>query len=126
MYEYKIKEIIKVIDGDTIDVLFDLGFNILFKERVRLANIDAPEVNSKNEQERLLGNQAKEYLSTWLMNQNILRIKTTKDDKYGRILGEIYGNDDVCVNKLLVEHGYAWIYEKDGKNLNILLERRNP
>lgn len=126
MYEYKIKEIIKVIDGDTVDVLFDLGFNIMFKERIRLANIDAPEVNSKNEQERLIGNQAKEYLSTWLMNQNILRIKTTKDDKYGRILGEIYGNDGACVNKLLVEHGYAWVYEKDEKNLNILLERRNP
>lgn len=125
MYEYKIKEIIKVVDGDTIDILIDLGFNVIYKERIRLANIDTPEVNSRNDQEKLLGNDAKEYLSVWLKNQNILKIKTTKDDKYGRILGEIYGDNNICVNELLVEHGYAWVYSiNTNKDLNILLEKR--
>lgn len=125
MYEYKIKEIIKVVDGDTVDILIDLGFNVIYKERIRLANIDTPEVNSRNDQEKLLGNEAKEYLSIWLKNQNILKIKTTKDDKYGRILGEIYGDNDTCINKLLVEKGYAWVYSiNTNKDLNILLEKR--
>jgi len=125
MYEYNIKEIIKVVDGDTVDILIDLGFNVIYKERIRLANIDTPEVNSRNDQEKLLGNEAKEYLSVWLKNQNILKIKTTKDDKYGRILGEIYGDNDTCINQLLVEKGYAWVYcINTNKDLNILLEKR--
>jgi len=126
MYEYIIKDVLKVIDGDTVDLLFDLGFNVFHKERIRLAGIDTPESNSKDMQEKLLASDAKDFLALWLINQNILKIKTTKDDKYGRILGEIYGDNNICINKLLIENGYAWEYNGDAKikDFKVLLEKR--
>jgi micrococcal nuclease len=126
MYEYKITELVKIVDGDTIDVIIDIGFNILRRERIRLSRIDTPESNSKDEREKLLAFEAKEYLSIWLINQNTLKIKTTKDDKYGRYLGEIYGDDNVCINDVLIENGYAWKYDggTKTKDLNLLLEKR--
>lgn len=126
MYEYIIKDVIKVVDGDTIDILFDLGFNVFHKERIRLSGIDTPESNSKNDQEKMLANDAKTFLAIWLVGQNQLKIKTSKDDKYGRILGEIYGNNNICINKLLIEKGYAWEYNGDAKNkdFSVLLEKR--
>lgn len=126
MYEYTIKDVIKVVDGDTVDILFDLGFNVFHKERVRLAGVDTPESNSKDEHEKILAHEAKEFVAIWLTSQNNLKIKTTKDDKYGRILGEIYGNDNICINNLLIERGYAWEYNGDAKNkdFSVLLEKR--
>lgn len=126
MYEYKITEVVKIIDGDTIDVLIDVGFNILRRERIRLNRIDTPESNSKDGKEKLLAMEAKEYLAIWLVNQNSLKIKTSKDDKYGRILGEIFGDDGICINTLLVEKGYAWEYSGETKNkdFKILEEKR--
>jgi len=126
MYEYKITEIVKIVDGDTVDLIIDLGFNILCKERIRLNRVDTPESNSKDEKEKLLALEAKEFLSLWLTNQNDLKIKTAKDDKYGRYLGEIYGDRHLCINDLLIEKGYAWEYDggTKKKDLNILLEKR--
>jgi micrococcal nuclease len=126
MYEYIIKDVLKVIDGDTVDLLFDLGFNVFHKERIRLAGIDTPESNSKDLQERILAEDAKTFLSVWLVNQNQLKIKTTKDDKYGRMLGEIYGDNNICINKLLIDNGYACEYNGDEKNkdFKLLLEKR--
>ena len=128
MYEYEVKELVKVVDGDTIDVIIDLGFSVLSKQRLRFKGIDTPETLSKDEQERLLGNDAKEYVSIWLTNQNKLIVKTYKDDKYGRLLAEIFGDGGVCLNTLLVESGYAWAYDGVSartKNFNLLLEKRN-
>jgi micrococcal nuclease len=126
MYEYKITEIVKIVDGDTVDLIIDLGFNILCKERIRLNRVDTPESNSKDEKEKLLALEAKEFLSLWLTNQNDLKIKTAKDDKYGRYLGEIYGDQHLCINDLLIEKGYAWEYDGGTKKkyLKILLEKR--
>jgi micrococcal nuclease len=126
MYEYKITEIVKIVDGDTVDLIIDLGFNILCKERIRLNRVDTPESNSKDEKEKLLALEAKEFLSLWLTNQNDLKIKTAKDDKYGRYLGEIYGDQHLCINDLLIEKGYAWEYDggTKKKDLKILLEKR--
>lgn len=126
MYEYLIKNIIKVIDGDTVDVLIDLGFNVSIKERIRINRIDTPESNSKNVQERQLAIEAKEFVANWLVNQNKLIIKTTKDDKYGRMLGEIFNERGECLNDLILQKGYAWEYDggEKTKNINLLLEKR--
>ena len=62
MYEYKIKEVVKVVDGDTVDIVIDLGFDLTKKERVRLAGIDAPESRTKDLEEKELGLDAKEFL----------------------------------------------------------------
>lgn len=126
MYEYKIKEVIRIIDGDTIEILIDIGFNIFHKEKVRLNRIDTPEIHSKNEFEKKLGKEAIDYLQAWIEKQNSLSIRTSKDDKYGRILGEIYGDSSKSINDLLIENGYAWEYYGDSKNkdFNLLIEKR--
>ena len=126
MYEYKIKEIVKVVDGDTVDVLIDLGFSVYHKERVRLSGIDTPEMNSKNLTEKEIAKKAKAFLTVWLKDQKNLTIKTYKDDKYGRLLGEIFGNGGVCVNNLLMEKGLAWDYLTDTRDINLLLELQQP
>ena len=126
MYEYKIKEIVKVIDGDTVDILIDLGFSVYHEERVRLSGIDTPEMNSKNVLEKEMAKKAKTFITTWLKEQKNLTIKTYKDDKYGRLLGEIFGNGGVCVNNLLMEKGFAWDYLTDTRDINLLLELQQP
>lgn len=127
MYEYMVVDVVKVIDGDTLDVLIDLGFNMMRKERIRINRVDTPETNSKNELEKKLGYDAKEFVIEWVSKQTKIKIKTFKDDKYGRILGELYG-DNTCLNDLLIENGLAWEYDGSTKNkdLILLLERRKP
>ena len=126
MYEYIVKEIVKIVDGDTVDIVLDLGFDVYRKERVRINRVDTPESNSKDVNEKKLAIEAKNYVSTWMINQKKIRIKTLKDDKYGRLLGEFYGDGDVCLSDLLINGGYAWAYDGGVKNkdLNLLLEKR--
>lgn len=127
MYEYKVKEVVKVVDGDTIDVIIDLGFDLSKKERVRLAGIDTPESRTRDLDEKKLGLEAKEYLSTNLSNANDLMISTKKDGKYGRMLGTIYINDDiVSMNRQMIDKGYAWEYDggTKEKDLNELRVKR--
>jgi micrococcal nuclease len=127
MYEYAVKELVKIVDGDTVDVVLDLGFQVYRKERIRLNRIDTPESNSKDELEKKLALEAKNYVSMWLLNQKQIKIRTFKDDKYGRLLGEFYGDNNISLSDLLIEHGYAWAYDGGAKNkdLNLLLEKRN-
>ena len=89
MYTYKIKEVLKVIDGDTLDVLIDLGFSISIKSRIRLAGINAPETRTLDLNEKSKGLDAKSWLEEELKNQEII-IKTIKEEKYGRMLGYLY------------------------------------
>jgi micrococcal nuclease len=114
MYEYFVKNVTNVVDGDTIDVLIDLGFDILFASRVRLAGIDTPESRTKDLKEKALGLESKEYLKKQLKNAKSIIIKTEKmnsSEKYGRILGWIYVNGDtVSLNDKMINDGYAWGY----------------
>jgi len=119
MYKYYVKKVENIVDGDTIDVLIDLGFDILFASRVRLAGIDTPESRTKDLKEKALGLESKEYLKKILKDAKSVVIKTEKMDsseKYGRILGWIYVNDDtVSVNDHMINDGYAWGYLGDTK-----------
>ena len=119
MYEYYVRKVENVVDGDTIDVLIDLGFDILFSSRVRLAGIDTPESRTKDLKEKALGLESKEYLKKALKDAKSVVIKTEKMDsseKYGRILGWIYVNDDtVSLNDMMINDGYAWGYLGDTK-----------
>lgn len=126
MYTYKIKEIIRVVDGDTVDVLIDLGFGITKKERVRIAGIDAPETRTKDLEEKRFGYEAKSFLESYL-TEDLIIIKTEKEGKYGRILGWLYVNDlKTSVNDLMIKEGYAWVYDggKKTKNFDELLAKR--
>ena len=119
MYTYYVRKVENVVDGDTIDVLIDLGFDILFASRVRLAGIDTPESRTKDLKEKALGLESKEYLKKALKDAKSVVIKTEKMDsseKYGRILGWIYINEDtVSLNDMMINDGYAWGYLGDTK-----------
>ena len=119
MYEYYVRKVENVVDGDTIDVLIDLGFDILFSSRVRLAGIDTPESRTKDLKEKALGLESKEYLKKALKDAKSVVIKTEKMDsseKYGSILGWVYINGDtVSLNDMMINDGYAWGYLGDTK-----------
>jgi micrococcal nuclease len=119
MYEYFVREVKSVVDGDTIDVLIDLGFDILFESRVRLAGIDTPESRTTDKAEKILGLEAKEYLKKQLKDAKSVVIRTEKMDsseKYGRILGWVYVNGESdSVNNKMIKDGYAWGYLGDTK-----------
>lgn len=114
MYEYRVKKITGVVDGDTIDVDIDLGFNVSFSQRVRLAGIDTPESRTTDKMEKALGIEAKEYLKSKVKDAKEIIIKTEKPDsseKYGRILGWLYiDGNTISVNDQMIEDGYAWGY----------------
>jgi micrococcal nuclease len=119
MYEYFVKEVTKVVDGDTIDVVIDLGFDIMFSSRVRLAGIDTPESRTTDKAEKALGLESKEYLKKNLKDAKPIVIKTEKmnsSEKYGRILGWLYINNDTeSINDKMINDGYAWGYLGDTK-----------
>jgi micrococcal nuclease len=119
MYEYYVRKVENVVDGDTIDVLIDLGFDILFASRVRLAGIDTPESRTRDLAEKKLGLESKEYLKKYLKDAKSVVIKTEKinsTEKFGRVLGWLYINGDtVSVNDHMINDGYAWAYMGDTK-----------
>jgi micrococcal nuclease len=119
MYEYFVKEVKNVVDGDTIDVVIDLGFDILFASRVRLAGIDTPESRTTDKAEKALGIESKDYLKKHLKDAKSVVIKTEKmnsSEKFGRILGWVYVNGDTeSVNDKMINDGYAWGYLGDTK-----------
>jgi micrococcal nuclease len=119
MYEYYVRKVENVVDGDTIDVLIDLGFDILFQSRVRLAGIDTPESRTKDIKEKVLGLESKEYLKKHIKDAKSIVIKTEKMDsseKYGRILGWLYVNGETeSVNDKMINDGYAWGYMGETK-----------
>ena len=119
MYEYFVKEVKNIVDGDTIDVVIDLGFDILFASRVRLAGIDTPESRTTDKAEKTLGLESKDYLKKHLKDAKSVVIKTEKmnsSEKFGRILGWLYVNGDTeSVNDKMINDGYAWGYMGDAK-----------
>ncbi len=130
MYEYKVSRLYRVVDGDTIEIDIDLGFDVAIHKMVRLAGIDTPESRTKDVYEKKLGLEAKEWLKTRLKDAENIRIKTEKPDsteKFGRILGWLYaGNEPVSINETMIQEGYAWSYlgEKKVKDFALLEKRR--
>jgi micrococcal nuclease len=111
MYQYKIKKINRVIDGDTIDLDIDLGFWMTVSHRVRLKDIDAAETRTLNLEEKSKGLVAKEWLEKELSREGEWIIETFKEDKYGRILGVLYlVGDPVTVNERMLNEGIAEPY----------------
>ena len=111
MYQYKIKKINKVVDGDTIDVDIDLGFGLTLKQRVRLKGINAAETRTLNLEEKEKGLEAKEWIKKELSREGEWIIETVKEDKYGRILGTIHMNgDSISINQKMLDEGIARPY----------------
>ena len=105
MYEYNCK-VVKVVDGDTVDVDIDLGFGVwLRKQRVRLVGIDTPESRTKDLQEKKYGLAAKEFLTKWVTSGGVtLKTFKVKRGKFGRILGELWCFNTNVNEKMIEEH----------------------
>ena len=107
------------MDGDTIDVTIDLGFDLYKKERVRIAGVDTPEKRTRDLEEKELGidatNWLKKELEDVLAGDDELIIRTELHGgvgKYGRLLGWLYvGDEQVSLNEQMIEQGYAWEYD---------------
>ena len=129
MYTYFVKSVDRIVDGDTIDISIDLGFDLTKKERVRLAGIDTPEKRTKNPKEKEMGYQATEFLEMHLMEATKLTVKTEKDGKFGRMLGWLYKSDEdtMSINQIMIDKGYAWTYDGGTKvrNLEDLMAKRD-
>jgi micrococcal nuclease len=121
MYQYKCK-IIKVLDGDTVDIDLDLGFNIILtSQRVRMAGIDTPESRTTIAEEKVRGQLSKKKLAEKLPIGSWQIIETQKsdnnDDKFGRILGIFILEDGTRVNDWLIKNNYAVPYKGENKDL---------
>ena len=116
MYEYKCN-IVRIVDGDTVDVDIDLGFGVwMRKQRIRMYGIDTPESRTSDKVEKVYGKAATEFLTKWT-NAGDLTLKTFKDGKgkYGRILGELWYGGEHNINQLLVDNHHAVRYHGQSK-----------
>lgn len=106
-------EVKKIIDGDTLDIVIDLGFDTLRKCRVRLYGVNTPESRTSNIEEKKLGLAAKEFTEQWISNLGAkIKIQTIldKNEKYGRILAMVWDNNGNCLNKDIINMGFAREY----------------
>ena len=125
-YNFRVVEINRVLDGDTIDVTIDLGFDLFKKERVRVAGVDTPEKRTRDLEEKELGihatNWLKEKLEGALAGDDDLVIRTELVGgvgKYGRLLGWLYlGDGSLSLNEQMIDEGYAWAYDGGTKQKN--------
>ena len=126
-YNFRVVEINRVLDGDTIDVTIDLGFDLFKKERVRVAGVDTPEKRTRDlEEEKALGidatNWMKEKLEGAIAGDDDLVIRTELVGgvgKYGRLLGWLYiGDGSLSLNEQMIDEGYAWAYDGGTKQKN--------
>ena len=118
-YNFRVVSVDRVLDGDTIDVTIDLGFDLYKKERVRIAGVDTPEKRTRDLEEKALGIDA----TNWLKNKLTETIKGDEEltirtelkggmGKYGRLLGWLYvGEDTISLNEQMITEGYAWEYD---------------
>ena len=126
-YNFRVIEIDRVVDGDTIDVTIDLGFDLYKKERVRVAGVDTPEKRTRNLEEKELGIDATEWLKAKLegavAGDDDLVIRTELDGgvgKYGRLLGWLYiGDSELSLNEEMITEGYAHPYDGGTKDMNL-------
>ena len=117
----------RVLDGDTIDVTIDLGFDLYKKERVRIAGVDTPEKRTRNLEEKELGidatNWLKKQLEDVLAGDDELIVRTELvggTGKYGRLLGWLYvGDEQVSLNEQMITQGYAHAYDGGTKDMNL-------
>jgi micrococcal nuclease len=130
MYEYRV-HVLRVVDGDTVDVDIDLGFGIwLRNERVRIMGIDTPESRTRDKVEKIFGLAAKYKLKELLGKTAILKTQVNKDGedmkgKFGRVLGDFVAPDGRMVTEIMIEEGYCVPYFGGSKEELIEMHMKN-
>ena len=117
-FSYRVDKVTKIVDGDTIDVMLDLGFDIKYKSRVRLFGIDTQESRTRDKVEKKYGLLSKKFLQEQIKKSKRVTIKTYKGDetgKFGRILGDVF-LDGKSVNSLMCQKGHAVEYYGQSKD----------
>ncbi len=117
-FAYRVKSMVKIIDGDTFDCVLDLGFDVLLEARIRMARIDTPASRTRDLIEKQFGLASKNYLIERIQAAQDIIVRTELDNekgKFGRILGTVY-LDDVDVNQQMIQDGYAVGYHGQNKN----------
>jgi len=115
MYEYKCK-VTRVVDGDTVDVIIDLGFDIAYSSRVRLFGIDTPESRTRDKDEKARGLISKDFLKSYLDRGGVvIRTRKDKKGKFGRVLGEMVV-EDININELMIKEHHAVKYHGQSKD----------
>jgi len=119
MYEYRVK-VVKVVDGDTVDVDIDLGFGMSYKkQRVRMMGIDTPESRTRDKVEKLFGKASKKHLKKLLEECESISLVSHDKGKFGRILGTLYAHSEtkVDVNQKMIDDCHAVVYTGENKDL---------
>ena len=118
MYKYKAK-LVRVVDGDTADVMIDLGFDTWVKARLRFKGVDTWEKRTRDKAEKIKGLAATAFTATYLdLNDGNFTIQSYGKGKYGRVLAEIFiDGEDKSLNQLLIENGHAYVYEGGKKQI---------
>jgi micrococcal nuclease len=112
-------KVLNVVDGDTLDLLVDLGFNVHHQIRVRLNGLNTPESRTSDIREKELGLKAKSFTSDWIARHPVVHVSTSKDkkEKFGRILATVYSDDTTtaCLNEDLIDSGNARAYNGEAR-----------
>ena len=118
MFRYGAK-LLRVVDGDTADVMIDLGFSTWVKARLRFKGVDTWEKRTRNLEEKAKGIAASEFTKKYLeLNDGKFEIQSYGKGKYGRVLAEIFiDGEEKSLNQLLIENGHAYVYEGGKKQL---------
>jgi micrococcal nuclease len=107
---YRLRALVRVVDGDTVDLDLDLGFSLTLRQRVRLYGIDAPELRSRDPQEKAKGQESQRFVAQWFERPGPVLVRTTKEEKYGRMLADCYRNGSPSLCSELLERGLAQPY----------------
>jgi len=114
--EYEVMELLKIVDGDTVDVRLDLGFQIYHDIRVRMNGINTPESRTTDLKEKYLGYQAKDLTKQFLESSEVIILKIDGFGKYGRALGDFSNEKGERLNQQLIDAGLALEYHGEGRS----------
>ena len=112
-------KLLRVVDGDTADVMIDLGFDTWVKARLRFKGVDTWEKRTKDLKEKSKGIEASAFTQEYLeKNDGSFTIQSYGKGKYGRVLAEIFiEGEEKSLNELLIENGHAYVYEGGKKQI---------
>jgi micrococcal nuclease len=109
-FVYRLRTLVRVVDGDTLDLDLDLGFSLVLRQRIRLFGVDTPEIHTRDAAEKARGLEAQAYVSSWFQQPGEVLVRTTKEEKYGRMLADCFRSGSASLCAELLARGLARPY----------------